>query len=234
MEKGSEHGLSLPEIDDRLHVTTIAEENESANSIQVVARQGQSASQAAARTRIASSADLGPRYEFTGLQEGSAPAVACSGNESTGKGRSGLYRCDFRLGLLVKRGEIWTVAGAKDYARKPRPAVIIQDDRFDQIDSITVCAFTTEDIDAPLFRLPVQPNESTGLNSICWLMVDKITTIPKAKLGRQIGQLAPEDMVRLNRAMLVFLGIAVSTKSRSAGACVRAGFPGAKRPEPDV
>lgn len=113
----------------------------------------------------------------------------------------------------MKRGEIWTVAGAKDYARKPRPAVIVQDNRFNETDSITVCAFTTDDIDAPLFRVQVQPSEATGLNSICWLMVDKISTVPKTKMGKHIGHLAPEDMVRLNRAMLVFLGIAVSSKA---------------------
>jgi mRNA interferase MazF len=53
----------------------------------------------------------------------------------------------------MKRGEIWTVAGGKDYAGKPRPAVVVQDDRFDKTDSITICAFTTDPTDAPLFRL---------------------------------------------------------------------------------
>jgi mRNA interferase MazF len=108
----------------------------------------------------------------------------------------------------VKRGEIWTVAGGKDYARKPRPVVILQDDRFDRTDSITVCAFTTDPIDAPLFRLPVEPDESNGLRAACRLMVDKITTVPKAKIGARVGRCADEDMVRLNRAVLVFLGIA--------------------------
>ena len=55
----------------------------------------------------------------------------------------------------VRRGEIWTVAGGKDYAGKPRSAVIIQDDRFDATASVTVCAFTTDETDAPLLRLPV-------------------------------------------------------------------------------
>ena len=53
----------------------------------------------------------------------------------------------------MKRGEIWTVAGGKDYAGKPRPVLILQDDRFDMTDSVTVCAFTTDPTDAPLFRL---------------------------------------------------------------------------------
>ncbi|MFZ0319923.1 MAG: type II toxin-antitoxin system PemK/MazF family toxin [Candidatus Sulfotelmatobacter sp.] len=108
----------------------------------------------------------------------------------------------------MRRGEIWTVAGGKDYAGKPRPAVILQDDRFGKTDSATICAFTTDPADAPLFRLPVEPTESNGLRSPCRLMVDKITTVPKARLGANIGRLADEDMVRLNRAVLVFLGIA--------------------------
>ena len=108
----------------------------------------------------------------------------------------------------MKRGEIWTVSGGKDYAGKPRPAVILQDDRFDGTDSVTVCAFTTDPTDAPLFRLLVKPSESNGLRAECHLMVDKITTVPKAKIGARVGRLADEDMVRLNRAVLVFLGIA--------------------------
>ena len=108
----------------------------------------------------------------------------------------------------MKRGEIWTVAGGKDYPGKPRPAVVVQDDRFDRTDSIMVCAFTTDPTDAPLFRLPVEPSESNGLRAVCRLMVDKITTVPKAKVGARIGRLSDEDMVRLNRALLVFLGIA--------------------------
>jgi len=113
----------------------------------------------------------------------------------------------------VKRGEIWTVGGAKEYATKPRPVVILQDDRFDMTDSITICAFTTDPTDAPLFRLLIEPNERNGLRAICRLMVDKITTVPKAKLGARVGRLADEDLVRLNRAVLVFLGIAAPGES---------------------
>jgi mRNA interferase MazF len=116
------------------------------------------------------------------------------------------------MGRGVKRGEIWTVAGGKDYAGKPRPAVILQDNRFDMTDSITVCAFTTDSTDAPLFRLPVEPNETNGLRAICRLMVDKITTVPKVKIGSRLGRLSHEDMLRLNRAILVFLGVAAPSK----------------------
>ena len=114
----------------------------------------------------------------------------------------------------MRRGETWTLAGGKDYAGKPRPVVIVQDDRFDATDSITICAFTTDPTDAPLFRLIIEPNERNGLLSTSRLMVDKITTVPKAKVGRRIGRLDDEDMVRLNQAMMVFLGMAVSPRGR--------------------
>ena len=112
----------------------------------------------------------------------------------------------------MRRGEIWTAAGGKDYAGKPRPVVIVRDDRFDATESITVCAFTTDPTDAPLFRLPVEPNERNGLRSPCRLMVDKVTTVAKTKLGSQVGRLDDEDILRLNRAMLVILGLAGRTR----------------------
>jgi len=118
----------------------------------------------------------------------------------------------------VRRGEVWTVSGGKDYAGKPRPAVIVQDDSFDATDSITICAFTTDPTDAPLFRLVVEPNERNGLRILCRLMVDKITTVPKAKMGAQVGRLDDEDMVRLNQAMIVFLGLAISPRLDRKGA----------------
>jgi mRNA interferase MazF len=108
----------------------------------------------------------------------------------------------------MRRGEVWTVAGGKGYAGKPRPAVILQDDRFDATASITLCAFTTDPTDAPLFRLLIAPSATNGLRAPCRLMIDKITTVAKSKLGSRIGRLDDEDVLRLNRAVLVFLGLA--------------------------
>jgi mRNA interferase MazF len=116
----------------------------------------------------------------------------------------------------MRRGEIWTVAGGKNYVGKSRPVVIVQDDSFDATDSITICAFTTNETQAPLFRLPVEPNERNGLHMTCRLMVDKITTVPKSKVGSHIGRLDDEDILRLNQAVLVFLGLAVSSRTRPA------------------
>jgi len=108
----------------------------------------------------------------------------------------------------VRRGEIWTAAGGKEYAGKPRPVVILQDDRFQGTASLTVCAFTTDPTDAPLFRLAVKPSGANGLRAVCRLVADKITTVPRSKIGSYVGRLADEDMLRLNRAVLVFLGLA--------------------------
>jgi mRNA interferase MazF len=106
------------------------------------------------------------------------------------------------------RGEIWTMSGGQDYGGKPRPVVIIQDDRFDATASVTVCAFTTDPTPAPIFRLDVAPSARNGLRAPSRLMVDKIVSVPRTKLGVRVGRLADIDMVRLNRAVLVFLGLA--------------------------
>jgi mRNA interferase MazF len=116
----------------------------------------------------------------------------------------------------MRRGDVWPVAGGKDYAGKARPAVILQDDSFDGTESITICAFTTDDTDAPLFRLPVEPNERNGLRVPCRLMVDKVTTVPQSKVGAHIGRLDDEDVLRLNQALLVFLGLAMSPRTKEA------------------
>ena len=108
----------------------------------------------------------------------------------------------------MKRGEVWTVSGGAAYTGKPRPAVVVQEDRFESTSSITLCAFTTDPTDAPLLRLLVEPSDRNGLAGASRLMVDKTTTVPKSRLGKRIGTLDDEDVVRLNRALTVFLGLA--------------------------
>ena len=113
----------------------------------------------------------------------------------------------------MKRGEVWTVSGGPDYAGKPRPAVIVQDDAFDATASITICPFTTHVAAAPLLRLNIEPSPENGLRTASQLMIDKITTVSKNKLESRVGRLSVEDIVRLNRAVLVFLGLAGSAAS---------------------
>src|SRR5664280_3699744 len=92
--------------------------------------------------------------------------------------------------------------------------MVLQDDRFDTTRSVTVCAFTTNPTEAPLFRLPIEPSEANGLRAPCRLMVDKINTVSRTKIGALIGRLADDDIVRLNRAILVSLGIGGQAPSR--------------------
>ena len=106
----------------------------------------------------------------------------------------------------MKRGEIWTVSGP-GYAGKPRPAVILQDDRFAATASVTLCVFTTDPTEAPLIRLEVQPTPENGLRQASKLLADKPTTVSRERLGERGGELAPADMVRLERAVMVFLGV---------------------------
>jgi mRNA interferase MazF len=108
----------------------------------------------------------------------------------------------------VKRGELWTMAGGPGYASKPRPVVIVQDDAFDARDSVTVCLITTDPADLPVFRIAVDPTAENGLKASSRLMVDKVTTVPKSRLGQCIGHLGDDDVLRLNRSLLVFLGLA--------------------------
>jgi len=108
----------------------------------------------------------------------------------------------------VKRGEIWTVSGGSDFAGKPRPAVIVQDDHFTLTTSVSICAFASDPTDAPLFRIAIAPNAQNGLKTESRLMADKLTTVSKGKLGQKIGMLSATDMKRLERAIMVFLGLA--------------------------
>ncbi len=100
----------------------------------------------------------------------------------------------------MRRGEIWTAAGPTHYAGKPRPVLIVQDDRFDATDSVTVCPLTSDPVEIPLLRIRLrQPSN---------IMVDKVTTMPRSRLREHIGAVTDTDMLSLSRALVVFLGLA--------------------------
>ena len=105
----------------------------------------------------------------------------------------------------MRRGDIVTVAGGV-YASKPRPALVVQDDRFDATDSLTVCPFTTTEVDAPLLRVLVVANEANGLDQDSYLMVDKITTVRRSNARTVLGRLESTTLVEFERRLLVFLG----------------------------
>jgi mRNA interferase MazF len=108
----------------------------------------------------------------------------------------------------LKRGEIWTVAGGAEYTGKPRPAIIIQSDKFDATLSITVCPLTGTLVDASPARFAITPSDANGLRAISHAMVDKIATLPKSKVGRKLGALNSAEVALLNQTITLFLGLA--------------------------
>lgn len=110
----------------------------------------------------------------------------------------------------IKRGEIWTVSGGGNYTGKPRPAVILQDDEFAATDSVTVCPFTSESAEAPLFRVRVEPGRRNGLTTPSHLMIDKITTVRRSRIGKRTGVLSDAERGEMDRAAIRFLGLAAA------------------------
>jgi mRNA interferase MazF len=107
----------------------------------------------------------------------------------------------------VRRGEIWTATGDVN-ATKPLHVVIAQDDRFDATDSVTVLPITTTLVEAPLLRILVEPSTINGLKQASHVMIDKITTTRRTKVQTQLRTLSRRDMIRIERSLLVFLGLA--------------------------
>ena len=100
------------------------------------------------------------------------------------------------------------MGAGKDHLNKPRPLIIIQDNLFDLTESITVIpTTTTKKLDSPLLRIQIDPGLS-GLEEISYAMIDKIGTTSRKKLRRYLGELPHENMVSIERSIMVFLGIA--------------------------
>jgi mRNA interferase MazF len=106
----------------------------------------------------------------------------------------------------MKRGDLVTIAVSGDYG-KPRPALVVQADVFDRHPSVTVMPLTSEIHDAPLFRVTVAAGKGTGLRVLSQIMVDKVTTVPRVKLGPRMGQVDEATMQSVNEAMRGFLGL---------------------------
>jgi mRNA interferase MazF len=109
--------------------------------------------------------------------------------------------------LEVRRGDFVKVVTPGSYG-KPRPAVIIQSDLFNQHPSISVLPLSSELRNAPLFRVRIEPTAMNGLDTTLEVMVDKIQTIPIEKIGGEIGRASDEEMLAINRALAIFLGFA--------------------------
>jgi mRNA interferase MazF len=110
--------------------------------------------------------------------------------------------------MAMRRGDVVTVAAAGDYG-KPRPAVIVQSDAFpDDHASVIVCQLTFEVVDAPDFRVTIEPETQNGLRVISQVMADKPVAVRRARVGRQIGRLGAADIARLNTALAFVMGLA--------------------------
>lgn len=108
----------------------------------------------------------------------------------------------------LRRGFVVTVAASGVYSGKPRPAVVVQADRWLQAHpSVTLCPLTSTLIEVPLVRLEVKPSRLNGLQKPSQLMVDKLFTVPVRAIGRAIGQFEPGDLAALDLALRDWLGL---------------------------
>jgi mRNA interferase MazF len=107
----------------------------------------------------------------------------------------------------MKRGDFVTVA-LQGNLDKPRPALILQSDRFDEHATITILPVTSTIVDAPLFRITIEPNETNGLNKPSQVMVDKTMTVAKEKVRKPFGKIEKNTMLEIERCLAVFLGFA--------------------------
>jgi mRNA interferase MazF len=96
----------------------------------------------------------------------------------------------------------------RDEPGKPSPAVVIQSDLFnDSQSSVTVLPVTSAPVDAPLFRVPVSATPGNGLRTDSYVMVDKVQSVGRQKIGPPIGRVSDEMLVQLSRAVAVWVGI---------------------------
>jgi len=108
----------------------------------------------------------------------------------------------------MTRGDLVVVAMQGDYG-KPRPALVVQSDLFNETHAtITVVPVTSTIVDTPLFRITVEPSRRNGLRLVSQIMVDKLTTVRRQRVGQTIGRVEEEVMLRVSRALALWLGIA--------------------------
>lgn len=108
--------------------------------------------------------------------------------------------------MALQRGDLVTIAVSGDYG-KPRPALVIQADAFNELGSVTVLRLTSELHDWPIFRVIVEPDAKNGLRTTSQIMVDKATTVPREKIGSTIGRLDSGVMLAVSKALVAFLGL---------------------------
>ncbi len=107
----------------------------------------------------------------------------------------------------MRRGDLVTVAVSGDFG-KPRPALVIQSDLFDELDTVTVLLVTSTLVDAPLIRHTVEPTPRNGLSKTSQVMVDKAMSVRKERIGAAFGRVDDEAMLSITRSLAAFVGIA--------------------------
>jgi mRNA interferase MazF len=107
----------------------------------------------------------------------------------------------------MRRGNLVTVALQGDFG-KPRPALVIQSDRFETSATVTVLLVTSTLVDAPLFRVNVEPSVGTGLRAASQVMVDKAMTVRRERIGPIIGRLDDDVMLAVERSLALWFGLA--------------------------
>ena len=107
----------------------------------------------------------------------------------------------------MRRGQFVTIAAPGDYG-KPRPALVVQSDLFDELPSVVICPLTTTlRTDADQFRLDVAPSPHNGLRQASQIAIDKLTALPVVKIGTVIGAADDALLLRVTRALALFLGV---------------------------
>lgn len=108
----------------------------------------------------------------------------------------------------MTRGALVIIATKGAYTGKPRPAVVVQTDLFNPTHaSMTVCPITSDCVDAPLFRVTLPPGHRTGLNATSQVMVDKIVSVPRGAIVREVGRCDQDEMAAIDDALRVWLGV---------------------------
>ena len=108
----------------------------------------------------------------------------------------------------MTRGSIVTVAARGAYTGKPRPAVVVQSDLFNALHaSITLCLITSDCLDAPLFRVTLPPGSRTGLSSVSQIMIDKLVSVPRTAIARELGRCDADEIAAVDDAIRLWLAV---------------------------
>jgi mRNA interferase MazF len=107
----------------------------------------------------------------------------------------------------MQRGDIILSVMAGDYG-KPRPTVIVQNDRFNAAhDSIVICPLTSYLTEGLEYRIRIQPTPSNGLNKESELMIDKIAVVRRDKLRETLAHLTATELRHVDNALKVWFSL---------------------------